>query len=148
MTDPISVISLVASIVTLVDFGYKVVSGGKSARGSNQGTLPNVTRLDAIVNEIHESNVITIAQLSGSQMPTKAERNVMGMVKESEVLYTQLHNTITKLTMRPEARFKHLESSRVAFQSLLSQKDLEELEKRLRRLDRRIRSEIQSMIGL
>jgi hypothetical protein len=56
MADPISILGLVASVLTFADFGWKVVVGGKSARHSVDGTTDDVTRLNAIIADIRRLN--------------------------------------------------------------------------------------------
>jgi hypothetical protein len=72
----------------------------------------------------------------------------MELVKESEVLYQTLQKTIRKLKMRDEPRFKHLESSRVAFQSLWKHAELKTLSEQLVALGARVRSGIQMVLQL
>ena len=124
MADPISILGLVAGIITFVDFGYKVISGSKSARDSIQGRTPDVARLNKIVQEIRLMNAALVSQISGQRKPSPLEKHVIEMVQESEKLNLQLHKEIEKLTMRSETRFKHLESGRVALQSIRSHKSL------------------------
>jgi hypothetical protein len=129
MADPISILGLVAGIITFVDFGYKVISGSKSARDSIQGRTPDVARLNKIVQEIRLMNIALVSQISGQKKPSPLEKHVIEMVQESEKLKLQLHKEIEKLTMRSETRFKHLESGRVALQSIRSYKSLQSLGK-------------------
>ncbi|KAH5265392.1 hypothetical protein HBI70_141900 [Parastagonospora nodorum] len=138
MADPISILGLVAGIITFVDFGYKVISGSKSARDSIQGRTPDVARLNKIVQEIRLMNAALVSQISGQRKPSPLEKHVIEMVQESEKLNLQLHKEIEKLTMRSETRFKHLESGRVALQSI----------RKLLVLDHRVRSGIQMVLEL
>ncbi|KAH5096643.1 hypothetical protein HBI56_137370 [Parastagonospora nodorum] len=148
MADPISILGLVAGIITFVDFGYKVISGSKSARDSIQGRTPDVARLNKIVQEIRLMNAALVSQISGQRKPSPLEKHVIEMVQESEKLNLQLHKEIEKLTMRSETRFKHLESGRVALQSIRSHKSLQSLGKELLVLDHRVRSGIQMVLEL
>jgi hypothetical protein len=148
MADPITILSLVASVITFVDFGYKVISGSNSVRSSVKGMTVDVTRLDDVVEEIRRLNNSVTAQLAGRSKLTKLEEHVLDMVREAELVNTRLRREIKKLTMRTDPRFKHLESGRVAIQSLWSHKDLQILGKELVLLDQRIQNGLQMILQL
>jgi hypothetical protein len=148
MADPITILGLVASVITFVDFGYKVISGSNSVRSSVKGMTVDVTRLDDVVEEIRRLNNSVTAQLAGRSKLTKLEEHVLDMVREAELVNTRLRREIKKLTMRTDPRFKHLESGRVAIQSLWSHKDLQILGKELVLLDQRIQNGLQMILQL
>jgi hypothetical protein len=148
MADPISILGLVAGIITFVDFGYKVISGSKSVRDSTHGRTLDVAMLDKIVREMRQMNSALLAQFSGQRKPSELEKYVIEMVQESEKLNLQLHKEIGKLTLRSESRFKYLESGRVALKSIRSHKSLQSLGKELVALDHRVRSGIQMVLEL
>jgi len=148
MADPISILGLIAGIITFVDFGYKVISGSKSARDSIQGRTPDVARLNKIVQEIRRMNTALVSQISVPKDPSPLEKHVYEMVEESGKLNLRLHKEIDKLTLRSETRFKHLESGRVALRSIRSHKSLQSLSKELLVLDHRVRSGIQMILEL
>jgi hypothetical protein len=148
MTEPITILSLVASIITFVDFRYKVISGSKSVPSSVKGMTLNVTRLDDVVEEIRRLNNSGTAQLAGRSKSTNVEEHVLDMVREAEMVNTRLRREIKMLTMRTDPRFKHLESGRVVIQSLWNYKDLQILGEELVLLDQRIQNGMQMILQL
>jgi len=144
MADPVTIISLVASILTFVDFGLKVVSGTRSIRDSAHGTTAEVHELDLIVEDVRSSNDLVKKQQSSGQKLSKDEQRILSMVAECENLVGELRKAISKLKVRTDARSKTLESARVFTQSFLKQSDIQALRTRLDKLDERIRRNIEN----
>jgi len=142
MADPISIIGLVAGIVTFVDFGFKVISGSKSVRRSVDGMTPGISELDHCIKHIQSLNESIVRRRISGQAISEDEARIMSMVQESERLHSQLHQAINKLKVRAGARSKTLESGRVTLQSLWNHRDLQDLGKKLMSLDENIRSNI------
>ncbi|RYP08545.1 hypothetical protein DL765_008750 [Monosporascus sp. GIB2] len=147
MADPITIISLVSSIITFVDFGFKVVSGTKNVRDSLHGTTAEVRELDLILEEVRCSNDLAKRQQQSSgQKLSNDELRVLAMVAECEKLVGELRKAINTLKIRAGARSKTLESARVFTQSFLKQGDIQSLRSRLDALDRRIRKSIEDAL--
>lgn len=139
MADPISIIGLVASVITFVDFGVKVISTSKDVRSSHLGMPGDVHQLDLIINDIQKSHDEIRKGMKATQKLSEDESRILLMVQEAEGLYTQLRSVIAKLEVRDDARSKTLESLRVAFRLSWNQNDLKGLAERLEKLDQRIR---------
>ena len=124
MADPITIIGLVSSIITLVDFGLKVVSGTKNVRDSLHGTTAEVRELDLIVEEVRLSNDLVKKQQSSGQKLSNGELHILAMVAECDQLVGELRKTINTLKIRATARSKTLESARVFTQTFLKLGDI------------------------
>jgi hypothetical protein len=148
MADPISILGLLAGIITFVEFGYNVISGTRSVRGSKHGMTPETEELDKIVVRVQRYNDDIMAQLVGRRTLTDDEKYIVAMVRESETLEKLLRKAIAKLKVRDGTRSKVIESSRVAFHSLLISKELQDLGKRFTALDQRIRNGVQFLLQL
>jgi uncharacterized small protein (DUF1192 family) len=144
MADPITIIGLVSSIITLVDFGLKVVSGTKNVRDSLHGTTAEVRELDLIVEEVRLSNDLVKKQQSSGQKLSNGELHILAMVAECDQLVGVLRKTINTLKIRATARSKTLESARVFTQTFLKLGDIQALRSRLDDLDERIRKNIEN----
>lgn len=82
MAEPITIISLVSSIITLIDFDLKVVSGTHNVRGSLHGTTAELHELDLIVEEVRRSNELTKKQHSSGQKLSNDELRILAMAVE------------------------------------------------------------------
>lgn len=148
MADPITIIGLVAGLVTFADFGFKVLSASGSVRSSVRGKTPEVNEIDLIINDIRASNSSIKKQKTDDQKLSDDETRIMAMVESSEELYAQLRIAIEKLQARAGVRSRTLESGRVAIRSLLVKTDLRDLAKRLTNLDQRIRGNLRFLLQM
>lgn len=148
MADPISLLGLVAGIVTFVDFGLKIISGSKSLRRSLDGMTPEISELERSIKHIQALNESITANHAADQTLSDTETEVVAMVHESERLYTQLQISLNKLKVRASARSKTLEAGRVTLRSLWSHSELLELGKRLAILDQSIRTSIRNILDM
>jgi hypothetical protein len=143
MADPLTYINLASSIITFVEFGYKVIVGTKQVRSSVQGTTQELKELDLIVEDIRLSNDLVKKNKPVGRQHTDDEIRILAMVKECETIYTELRKITNKLIMRTGARSKTLESGRVALHSVWKHNGIQELRGRLSALDERIRINVE-----
>lgn len=148
MADPISIIGLVAGIITFVDFGFKVISGRKSLARTKDGMIPEISELDRSMKQIRDANRAIISQRGKGYRASEDETRVLAMVEDVERLYGKLQNSIGRLKVNSEARFKSLENGRIAFNSLWGKGELLELSKRLIKLYECMQSSVQFMLQL
>ncbi|KAI8716496.1 hypothetical protein NCS52_00943700 [Fusarium sp. LHS14.1] len=113
MAEAFGIIGLVSSIVAFVDFSIKIVSAVKSARDSVHDTLPELSQ---------------------------GEKHIMAMATECERLACELGEIVQKLKIKDGARFRTIESSRIALRVLRKGRDIEDLRRRIDNLDVRIRA--------
>ncbi|KPM39267.1 hypothetical protein AK830_g7298 [Neonectria ditissima] len=145
MAEAFAIIGLASSIVAFVDFGLKLVSATKSARDSVHDTLPEVHEIEIILEDVRNSNIKAIQGLAGLQL-SQGERHIMAMATDCERLAGELGDMVQKLKIRDDARFRTIESSRVAFRVLRRGKDIDDLRRRIEKLDARIRSNVQMIL--
>ena len=131
------VISLVSGIITLLDFGCKVVSGTRSVRDSAHGTAPDVHELELVLKDIHDSHQAYEAHILASKKKLPADDNTLAMIRASELLQEDLSGVIEKLQVS-KATSRTLESWRVTVRRLRKDKYLGSLRDRLLELDRHI----------
>jgi hypothetical protein len=147
MADPATIISLVASIVTLLDFSLSVTSGTRKVRASLHGTTDEVHELELRLKDVLAYYRPVKAQQAGGKKLSDDELHILEMVSECEKLVGELQKTIRTLTIRPDPRSKTMESMRVYTRSFLKQGELQALQARLNSLDERIRKSIESSIA-
>jgi len=146
MADPATIISLVASIVTFVDFGLKVTSGTRKIRASLHGTTAEVHELNIYLEDVLTYYEPVKAQQAGGKKLSSDELRILHMVSECEKLVGALRKAINTLTIRSSSRSQTLESARVYARSFLKQGELQALQSRLDSLDTRIRKSIEHVI--
>ncbi|OAL47401.1 hypothetical protein IQ07DRAFT_633775 [Pyrenochaeta sp. DS3sAY3a] len=142
MAESLAILGLASNIISIVDFGLKLVSGARSVRDSLQGTTADVKVLELIVQDVrafHDQNLPAGKKLS------KHELRILAMATECENIAQDLSKAIVALRVRT-GRSKTLESGRIAFQALWKQKDIEKLQSQLERLDIRIREHIYQVL--
>lgn len=148
MADPISLLGLVAGIVTFVDFGLKIISGSKSVRSSLDGMIPDTSELERSIKHVQTlHNSVKAERIAGQQL-SEGEAEVVAMVQESEKLYARIKCSLDKLKVRATARSKTLEAGRVTLRSLWNHSELLEMAKRLTLLDQRIRTSVQTILAM
>ena len=136
------IIGLVSSIITFVDFGFKIVSGAKDVRDSVQGTMGEVCELDLIVTDVQHWNDLVKKQRTPGQKRSNDELHVLEMVDECEVLVGKLRSLISTLKVRVDARSKTLEGARVFTKSFLKQAEIKSLRSRLDDIAPRIENHV------
>lgn len=145
MAESLAILGLASNIISIVDFGLKVVSGTRSVRDSLQGTTTDVRVLELIVQDVrafHDQNIRLRA--AGNKL-SKHELRILAMATECENIAQDLSKAIIALRVR-NGRSKTLESGRIAFQALWKQKDIEKLQSQLESLDIRIREHIYQVL--
>jgi hypothetical protein len=143
MADPITLLGLASSIITFVEFGYKVTAAAKQVRDSAQGMTKEIEELGLIVQDINASNDRVKKANPVGRQQTDDEARILAMVKECQILTDSLGKIMGKLNKRAGAHSKTLESGRVAFQSLWKHTELQELRARLEALASRIRINVE-----
>ncbi|KAK7429081.1 hypothetical protein QQZ08_004296 [Neonectria magnoliae] len=145
MAGPFEIIGLASSIVAFVDFSIKLVSAVKSARDSIHDTLPEVHEIELCLEDVRHSNLRAIQGSPGRQL-SQGERHIMDMATECDRLAGELGAMVRKLKIRDGARFRTIESSRIALRVLRKGKDIDDLRRRIDSLDVRIRSNVQMIL--
>ncbi|KAI9795146.1 MAG: hypothetical protein M1816_000168 [Peltula sp. TS41687] len=142
MAEAFALISLAASIVQLVDFGYKLLSSSKEIYNSVHGSKDENFELELIVEDIKNLN----KEASKVALRSKDEVALRRLADESEKLADDLLGTLKKLRARDDVWSNKFESIRVATQSLWKRKDIQSLEERLHRIEERLRARLSNML--
>jgi HAMP domain-containing protein len=145
MAEAFEIIGLASSIVAFVDFSIKLVSAVKAARDSVHDTLPEVHEIELCLEDVRHSNLRAIQGSPGRHL-SQGEKHIMAMATECERLAGELGEIVQKLKIRDGARFRTIESSRIALRVLRKGKDIEDLRRRIDNLDVRIRANVQLIL--
>lgn len=135
----LAVVGLVGNIISFIDFGAKLVSATRDVRGSLNGTTAEVDELRHILLNVQTSNERVKSMQTSGQALSKDETSLLSLVDECEKLAKTVQKVLDKLKKR-KSSWKTYEDLRVAFQTLSSRRELENLRRRLEALDGRIRT--------
>lgn len=145
-------ISLVSGILTLVDFGCKVISGTSSVLESRHGTAPDIHELDLILKAIQESHRPYrehVESLARKRLLPE-HRNMLAMLQECEELHRELSKVISTLQVSDKAFSRTLASWRIVIRKMRKSEYIGNLRVRLLELDRyvskRIEEEMQEYV--
>ncbi|KAI1362569.1 hypothetical protein F5Y08DRAFT_311690 [Xylaria arbuscula] len=122
---------LISSIITFIDFGFKVVAGAKDVRNSAQGMTAEVRELERIIRDAQHYNDLVKTQRASGQWFSDDELDVLGMVAECEELVRKLRELTSTLKTRTNARFRTLESTRILARTFLKEKEIKSLRSQL-----------------
>jgi len=145
MAETLAIVGLVSNILSFIDFGIKFASGARNVRDSVHGTTAEVRELELIVKDVKIYHERVKKQQTSGQKLSVHEEHILGMVQQCRDIAEELRKIIARLHVR-QGRSKTLESSRVLFQGLWKQRDIEALRARLDALDKRIRVNVEHII--
>jgi hypothetical protein len=140
--DPMTAIGLAGSIVQFVSFSHEFVSLGKEIYKSSAGVREQSIELDTMIQDlsaIHESLL-----QSWSTDPTrrsKQENNIASLVTQCEPIYKELQGVLAGLQVQGDDRRKW-KSFCKALKSVWKEDQINNLEKRLHRLQQQIDSHL------
>ncbi|KAI0441725.1 hypothetical protein F4803DRAFT_407988 [Xylaria telfairii] len=140
MADPFTIIGLVSGIISLAEFGFKIVSETKTVYDSVHGTTAEADELIMIINNVRHLHGQVKGQHLSNRKLSFDESNVLAMVEECDALANKLEDTIATLKRRNGTVSRTLESARVAFRSFSKHDEIQALKSRLDALDQHIRS--------
>jgi hypothetical protein len=136
----LAVISLVSNIISFIEFGSKLAAVTQDVRQSRHGMAVEVEELTHILSNIRSSGArVWAMQIPGHRPLCTPEENILKLVDLCEHLACRIQPILDKLRKRPDASWKTYEDVRVAFRTLMERKELQDLCKRLRYMDERVR---------
>ncbi|KAN0102600.1 hypothetical protein V8E51_010913 [Hyaloscypha variabilis] len=144
MAEALVLIGLVANVFQFIEQGSKILSVSKEVYHSAQGTTQAVQDLRLLVEDIKYST--DKANKSASSFYSVDEIAIRDYATECGALAKELQMLLDKLTAKPGAKFKTIESLKVGFQGSLKKKDLEKLERRLRDLESKMRRRLSNLL--
>jgi hypothetical protein len=139
--DPLTILSLAATIVQFVDFGHTLLSGAKEVYDSVDGVLKSTDELGVLLEDVQSTtNGIKNSPLANALSPD--ERHLLSLARSCENIAAALRQKLKRLKARKDARFKIVESARVSFEAIFQQKDIKQLDERLGRVYSQLQSRL------
>ena len=140
MADPLTLIGLASNIIAFIDFGVKLVSAVKSIQDSAEGTLPEISDLGLIVNDIRVANANLKLEISSQSHVSPQDESILAMANECVQIADQLDSLIGELKLRDTSNnlSRGVEASRIYVRAWRKKKPIDNLRHRLENLDGRI----------
>jgi hypothetical protein len=136
----LAVVGLVSNIISFIEFGSKLAAVTQDVRQSRHGMAVEVAELTHILSDIRSSSArVRDIQHRVHKPLCTPENNILELVSHCEQLASKIQPILDKLRKRPNASWKTYEDVRVAFRTLIERKELQELCKRLRDMDEKVR---------
>ena len=138
--DPLSAIGLAGAVVQFVSFSHEIVSLGKEIYKSPIGAIQESIEIGVILKDLsalHQS-------LHYSWERSHKENALFGLVEKCEPIHKELENVLQRLEVQGSHR--KWKSLRAAVKLAWKEGDINDLEKRLRRLQCQIDSHLVSDI--
>jgi hypothetical protein len=136
----LAVVGLVSNTISFIDFGSKLVAVTQDVRQSRHGMAVEVAELTHILSDIRSSSArVRDIQHRVHKPLCTPEKNILELFNLCEHLAFKIQPILDKLRKRPNASWKTYEDVRVTFRTLMERKELQELSKRLRDMDEKIR---------
>jgi hypothetical protein len=125
--DPLTAIGLAASIVSFVDFGFKLVKGTIEIYETADGTLPENRSREAVTAAMKD--LATRLTPPQSSLVTKEEKQLYHLAMECRAICDDLLDLLNRL--KPENMSSKRQSLWAAVKSVFHESECENLEKRL-----------------
>jgi hypothetical protein len=143
--DPLSAVGLAGTVVQFVSFAHEIVSLGKeiykSPTGSKQESMEIGTMLKDL-SELHQSLCYSWRQDASQR--SREENTLFSLVKQCEPINNELQRVLRSLEI--QGTHRKWKSLRTAVKLVWKEGEINDLEKRLRRLQRQIDSHLVSDI--
>ncbi|KAJ6441409.1 kinase-related protein [Purpureocillium lavendulum] len=123
--DPISAISLASSLITFVDFSWRLVSGAHEIYKSGRGTTSESAQIGDIIEDLQELTSNLETEYVASLKAEKALRRLASGCKE---LSTELLVILNKLKHPKTTRWKAL---KITWDSILKKDEIQSIRQRL-----------------
>lgn len=125
MADPFSIVGLTASIVSLIEFGIKLVSASRSLYDSPVDTADELYQLGRIVEDVRRKNVqLKKIQTTLTRKLDEDEIVAIDLAVESDKIAADLKKVLNKLKIRDD-RSKKIEVLRVVISQRLKRKEVD-----------------------
>ncbi|CAP96924.1 hypothetical protein EN45_081780 [Penicillium chrysogenum] len=142
MADPLSILSVAASITQFLDLGYRLIKGVKEIHDSAQGALEEVAELKLVAEDIKNLNQDFTSNLSSSRPLSKDDIAIRALAGKCNALADELLRELRPLTLPPDTSHRMLQSARVSIRHLLAWKDIVKIRERLSIVETQLRERV------
>jgi hypothetical protein len=140
--DPWTILQIAASILQFVDVGCQIVSSAKEVYESADGAKKETAELKLLTEDIQRQN----SQVLSSQSLSKDETALKALVQDCVELSKKLEKILAKLTIRKNAQFRILESTRVSIEAMRNSKSIAETKQRLLELQSHVQQRLANIL--
>jgi hypothetical protein len=132
MLDPLSALSVAASVIQFLDFGCKIVGTSLDIHKSKGGATEHNLETAAIAADLQSlSNKLKDASDINSDGWSESEKKMQDMAIRCHETAKLLCSTLRKLQKNEKSRFKSWDTLRVAIKSVHKRGEIEALQRRL-----------------
>lgn len=124
--DPLSAVSLAATIVQFVDFSSKIVSKGYHLYGSVDGALPENQHLNYVITDLKGLNT-RLQESQNLAYWTKDEKALQAIAVQCSVMADELLLRLNCLKVPEGTRYRRWKSFRQALKSVWNKEDLDKM---------------------
>jgi hypothetical protein len=139
--DPLTAIGLAGAVVQFVSFSHELVSIGKEIYGSASGLRTESVELELVIKDLSETHASVRHNASAVlQDRTPQENNLISLVEQCEPIYKELNRVLAGLQM--QGNHRKWSAFCKALKSIWKEDQVNDMERRLQRLQQQIDSHI------
>jgi hypothetical protein len=139
--DPLTVIGLAGSVVQFVSFSHELVSLGKEIYRSSTGVRMKSVELEIVMKDLSENHASLRHNVSPNlQERTPQEANLVSLVEQCEPIYKELQRVLAGLQV--QGNHRKWSAFCKALKSIWKEDQINDMERRLQRLQQQIDSHI------
>ena len=141
MAEAYALIGLAANIAQFVEYSTVLISKVKEIYRSAEGAGKENLEIEMVVQDISNlgANIAVAAHQASSRTKlSEDEKAIHDLAGSSKDIADRLLMSIRALKIRDDSHHRKLMSLRLAFRSIQKRKEVEELEKRLRRVQEQL----------
>ena len=150
MAEALAAIGLAANIAQFIEYGLSLFSQGREIYTSTRGATEDYLEIETVVRDLRNlSDNITAAAYqddSRQKQPSEDEKAIRALADSSKGVANRLLVSIQALKIQDDDDHRKLTSLRLAFRSMWKRKEVEELERRLQRIQEELRTRMLSAL--
>ncbi|KAF2194685.1 hypothetical protein K469DRAFT_734449 [Zopfia rhizophila CBS 207.26] len=150
MAEALAALGVAANIAQFVGLGLQLISEGQEIYGSLYGARDEHHELEVLIEDIKNYSDEVKATSSHQKERTRPlsgdEKAIQRLAEECKPVADKLLRILNNLKVAKNSRFRGLQTVRQTFRSAAKKKDIQDLERRLLRLDERLRTRASKML--
>jgi hypothetical protein len=132
MMDPLSALSIAASVVQFVQFGASLVSKTHEIYASNEGTLAMNVQVEVATRRLIDLvDSLRDPSFAGSSLPLVESQSLQNICNKCVSISNELFSRLDKLMVHDAHTYRKWKSFRQALKSVWSKDGIEAIRKRL-----------------
>jgi hypothetical protein len=140
--DPWAILQIAACILQFVDAGCQIVSAAREVYESPDGVKKEIAELKSLVEDVQCQK----SKIQSSQWLSNDEKALKALVQDCVELSKRLEKILAKLTVRKDAQFRILESTRVSIEAMRHSRAIAEIKERLLELQSHVQQRVANIL--